>query len=85
MNTKDLINSKYAMINDLLCYLQSTDYHNQKHQDDISLGIENPYTTPEDVLTKRKISRENINSLQEEIKALELILEQENNNKDINE
>ena len=60
------INSKYALIAELKLYLESTDYHILKQ-------AEGNYQVPEDVLEQRKLSRENINILQQEISELNVV------------
>lgn len=60
------INSKYALIAELKLYLESTDYHILKQ-------AEGNYQVPEDVLEQRKLSRENINILQQEINELNVV------------
>ena len=66
MENLQKINSKYALIAELKLYLESTDYHILKQ-------AEGNYQVPEDVLEQRKLSRENINILQQEISELNVV------------
>lgn len=71
MEKKELINIKYAQINELKSYLFSTDYHILKRNDHLMLGLSEPYVVPEDVLMQRHNARININALEDEIASLE--------------
>lgn len=59
-------NELYAKIAECKLYLESTDYHILKQ-------AEGNYQVPEDVLERRKLSRENINILQQEINELNVV------------
>lgn len=66
-----LINQKYAQITELKLYLDSTDYHNQKREDDRQKGIDPLHQTPVEVLMQRDEARDSINILEDEISVLE--------------
>lgn len=66
-----LINQKYAQITELKLYLDSTDYHNHKREDDRQKGIDPLYQTPVEVLMQRDEARDSISILEDEISVLE--------------
>lgn len=66
------INEKYAQINELKAVLASTDYMFIKQ-------IEVGYTPPQEIVNERHDARVKINTLETEIKALELIEQSETN------
>lgn len=67
------INGKYGEIAERVAYLTATDYHVIKESETKNrevIGIELPYTIPDEVVYKRKQARDEINQLQSDIELL---------------